>query len=507
MIINHNIAALNTHRQLSSNTANQSKNIEKLSSGLRINRAGDDAAGLAISEKMRGQIRGLDQASRNSQDAISLIQTAEGALNETHSILQRMRELSVQSATDTNTADDRSKIQSEVDQLAKEITRISNTTEFNTQNLLAGGLKNTYQIGANQGQNIDLSISGMDAKSLGVSGDIVNTAVTNGAALGTNFNVTTSSEGLNGYYVNVAKVAATQTATVAGGTANTTVTAGGSYTGSKDVTLQLRVTGTNGTDQVTAAEYSIDGGSTWTNAGAALDSSGASSVFTYQGATLTLATDADVETSKGTLQYTATLGAEYMNVQLANTATGGTVGQAGKLYNDATSITVGDKATDKVATISLNGASSYATAFAGVVATGTTYAAGSSAAIAQTTSGSTTAIIGADGKISQDADTKKGLKVSTQGAANLAITTIDKAITTVSTERSKLGAYQNRLEHTINNLNTSSENLTAAESRIRDVDMAKEMMEQTKNSILAQASQAMLAQANQQPQGVLQLLR
>ena len=150
MIINHNLMAMNTHRQLSMNNMAGSKSLEKLSSGFRINRAGDDAAGLAISEKMRAQIRGLDQASRNAQDGISLIQTAEGALNETHAILQRMRVLAVQSATDTNTDADRSKIQSEIDQLAIEITRISNTTEFNTRNLLAGNLNTTFHIGANQ---------------------------------------------------------------------------------------------------------------------------------------------------------------------------------------------------------------------------------------------------------------------------------------------------------------------------------------------------------------------
>lgn len=297
MIINHNIAAMNTHRQLGANTTNTNKAIEKLSSGLRINRAGDDAAGLAISEKMRGQIRGLDMATKNSQDSISLIQTAEGALNETHSILQRMRELAVQSSNDTNTDTDRTALQSEVDELAKEITRISNTTEFNTKKLLDGsaatgsgvtGAANlTFHIGANAGQNITLEINAMDAASLAVGG-------------------------------------ATGSASATGGTAATVTT---------------------------------------------------------------------------------------------------------------------------------------------------------------------------------------GISISSQASANAAITTINTAIETVSTERAKLGAYQNRLEHTINNLGTTSENLSAAESRIRDVDMAKEMMNQTKNNILAQASQAMLAQANQQPQAVLQLLR
>ncbi|MGM9929665.1 MAG: flagellin Hag [Bacillus sp. (in: firmicutes)] len=290
MRINHNISALNTYRQMGTNQTAATKNMEKLSSGLRINRAGDDAAGLAISEKMRGQIRGLDMASKNAQDGISLIQTAEGALNETHSILQRMRELAVQSANDTNTDTDRGELQKEVDQLAQEITRISNDTEFNTQNLLGGQFDGTFHIGANEGQNLGVAIAAMDAFTLKVG---------------------------------------------------------------------------TGTARTVAADT-------------------------------------------------------------------------------------------------------------GVVTAATATA---------------------------------GIDISTQGAADTAITAINTAIETVSAQRSDLGAYQNRLEHTINNLGTSSENLTASESRIRDVDMAKEMMEMTKNNILQQAAQAMLAQANQQPQGVLQLLR
>ncbi len=272
MIINHNMTAYNAHRQLSNNNWSASKSMEKLSSGLRINRAGDDAAGLSISEKMRGQIRGLEQASRNSQDAISLIQTAEGALNETHSILQRMRELAVQASNDTNVTADRQAIKDELDQLSTEITRIADETEFNTQKLIKSAGTYTFQVGANSGQTVTLTINGMAAASIG----------------------------------------------------------------------------------------------SW-----------------------------------------------------------------------------------------------------GV----------------------------------------SGLTVGTNSNANSSITKIESAISEVSSQRSKLGAFQNRLEHTINNLNTGAENLTAAESRIRDVDMAKEMMAYTKNNILSQAAQSMLAQANQNPQGVLQLLR
>jgi len=270
MRIQHNISALNTHRNLTFNNTQASKNLEKLSSGYKVNRAGDDAAGLAISEKMRGQIRGLDMATKNAQDSISLIQTAEGALNETHAILQRMRELAVQSANDTNVDADRTALQEEINALASEITRIAENTEFNTQTLLAGSFSGkTFHIGANEGQSIKLSINSMKADDLSV----------------------------------------------------------------------------------------------------------------------------------------------------------------------------------------------------------------------------------------------KDVDISSQTGADKAITTINKALSLVSTQRSALGAVQNRLEHTINNLGATSENLTAAESRIRDTDMAKEMMGFTKNNILMQAAQSMLAQANQQPQGVLQLLQ
>lgn len=175
MRINHNIAALNTHRQLNSASGAQSKSMEKLSSGLRINRAGDDAAGLAISEKMRGQIRGLDMAAKNAQDGISLIQTAEGALNETHDILQRMRELAVQGANDTNTADDRGEIQKELNQLLSEIDRISTDSQFNKQPLLGGTLNVTLQVGANSGQIINFSIGTMSSSALTLTGITVDT--------------------------------------------------------------------------------------------------------------------------------------------------------------------------------------------------------------------------------------------------------------------------------------------------------------------------------------------
>jgi flagellin len=270
MVIQHNLSAMNTNRQLGTVTSAQASSTEKLSSGYRINRAADDAAGLTISEKMRSQIRGLNKASDNAQDGISLIQTAEGALNEAHSILQRMNELATQAANDTNTSTDRTAIQAEIDQLTSEINRIQSTTQFNTMNLLDGSFTGKkLQVGSLCGQLISISISNMDAKTLGVS----------------------------------------------------------------------------------------------------------------------------------------------------------------------------------------------------------------------------------------------GLKVSSFSSAGAAMSAVQAAITKVSTQRSTLGALQNRLEHTINNLDTSSENTQSAESRIRDVDMASEMVEYSKNNILAQAGQSMLSQANQSTQGVLSLLQ
>jgi len=485
MIINHNLMANNAIRNMNINSNNASNSMQKLSSGLRINKAGDDAAGLAISEKMRGQIRGLDQASSNSQDAISMIQTAEGALNETHSILQRMRELSVQSSTDTNTSDDRQKIQGEVDQLAKEITRISNTTEFNTQNLLAGGLNDTFQIGANAGQNINLKVSSMDAKSLGVARDINQVStVTAGATTLATTAVGNSDLG-SGLTAQTYNLVVTHTAASVSGVANTTVGAvasGGTYTGATTQSnVQFRVDAI-GANTVTAASYSTDGGNTWSAASAA------AGVITYQGATLTLAANAGNAVGQ---TITATFNAKNDSIQLQDSGATN-IGAAVTAYSNQSSVTVGDATTGR--TMTINSAS------LGSLASGT-------ATVTVATQASTAATIGNNGQVTQQADAKAGIDVSTQTSANSAITTIDNAIKTVSTERSKLGAYQNRLEHTIANLGTSSENLTSSESRIRDVDMAKEMSTFSKNNILSQAAQAMLAQANQQPQQVLQLLR
>ncbi|MDQ0156917.1 flagellin N-terminal helical domain-containing protein [Robertmurraya andreesenii] len=372
MIINHNLPAMNAYRQLGSNQAGATKSMEKLSSGLRINRAGDDAAGLAISEKMRGQVRGLNQAQRNSQDAISLIQTAEGALNETHSILQRMRELATQASNDTNTDQDRNELQKELNQLTSEINRIGNNTEFNQKKLLngsqslaagkyvasagstaasGGGLK--MQIGANSAQNFTVDIFDMRSEALGIAGK---------SAASGNLDRTAGLQGAKNAWK---------------------ATASGTF-------------------------YNEKG---------------------------SIASGKNIMTENGTV-----IDQELVyKSKKAVFATG-----SGNALTD-----IGNKAGSGVFALDIRG----------------------------------------------------------HEKATAAISVIDSAINQVSAERSKLGAFQNRLEHTISNLGNSSENLQSAESRIRDVDMANEMMAFTKNNILSQASQAMLAQANQRPQSVLQLLQ
>lgn len=432
MRIQHNISALNTHRNLGFNNTQASKNLEKLSSGYKINRAGDDAAGLAISEKMRGQIRGLDMATKNSQDSISLIQTAEGALNETHSILQRVRELAVQSSNDTNVTEDRDALQKEVAQLTQEIDRIANTTEFNTQKLLDGSFKGTFQIGANEGQTMDLNIGKMGSAALGL-------------------------------------------------TATTTI--------DKDIEAD---TTTAGSKALAEGVYTVN------DAGTALLDSKGNQVGTIASNVLTTAD-----------------GAKY--------TFGNATASAGSLKEGTITINKDGKATLETA-MTANGnklsSGSYEISGTNVLKDGKVVGEqakdANGAAIANTydikVGDETVQITKADLNLETDLDDKStftinGVDISTRDQASGTISKIDNAIKSVSDQRSALGAVQNRLEHTINNLGAASENLTAAESRIRDTDMAAEMMSFTKNNILMQAAQSMLAQANQQPQGVLQLLR
>jgi flagellin len=491
---------MNAHRQLGIGNAAASKSMEKLSSGYRINRAGDDAAGLAISEKMRGQIRGLNQASRNAQDGISFIQTAEGALNETQAILQRMRELAVQSSNDTNIAVDRDEIQKEIDQLAQEITRIANDTEFNQQTLLNGGITNTkFHIGANEGQDISLAIGAMDAFTLGVAGSSTTATVDAGATSITNATVSgTKGEGIvDGATITVST--ASNTGIEASGTLDVnentiTAKAGAAGTALNGFTIIF------GADSDAAAEATFDAGTNTVTITADWDNDKGAAPANLA-ALAALIQDADTSLASVTLSGDGTFNAADFE-SAGSIVLGGGEAAGGQVVTltDGTliqTVAVADGAT------SVNVTSGY---FQGLSFTTDDITEASGDITLEVTGGSA-AVIAADGSVTTEATAGAGIDVSTQTAASSAITTINDAIEKVSTERSKLGAMQNRLEYTIKNLDTSAENLQASESRIRDVDMAKEMMEFTKNNILQQAAQAMLAQANQQPQGVLQLLR
>jgi len=501
MIINHNISALNTYRQLTNvNNATQ-KSLEKLSSGLRINRAGDDAAGLAISEKMRGQIRGLQMASKNAQDGISLIQTAEGALNETHSILQRMRELAVQAANDTNTMADRAEIQKEIDQLAKEVTRIANNTEFNTKKLLNGEFEGAvFHIGANQDQNITLSINAMDAYTLEVTRDV--TEITGTPASGSQ---------ISNVQIDTTKINPDSTGIVDGAV----ITFSGAENTGANAVGTLNTGGTTGTITADFGEVGEAGNGIKIVFGEDSNDTVAATWDAIE-RTVTITADwDDSSTAAPTLQeiqdeiqsadpllgnLTLTVSDTFTPSELENAGT--ITLDGGADANDAeTIITVSDGTNTQNVIVADDATSVEITsgAFAGL-----SFEVDDVTILNSTTDSIT---ISVSTSVSTTEEVAGGIDVSTQEAANKAITTIQNAIELVSAERSKLGAYQNRLEHTIANLGTAAENLTAAESRIRDVDMAKEIMEFTKNNIISQAAAAMLAQANAQPQLVLQLLR
>jgi len=632
---------------------NGQKSLEKLSSGYRINRAGDDAAGLAISEKMRAQIRGLDQANRNSQDGISMIQTAEGALAETQSILQRMRELAAQAANDTNVGVDRGEIQKEINQLTSEINRIGNTTEFNTQKLLRGDgsavkggdalelAKVGFGAATNmsggsiveaKAANLQIALSstvftsvsvnladrefrftfnGEDvvlkiAKTNSGTEDVNKIEVTNGntevkltldkAATDRQFiigkigealkAVITANENIDENNFNIGRdknvLSITSVATGTGQSVAVSLRAGA------NTALRVSNDGTNAlaaaavgaeVEAVGTAEartkaavstnffasaslkkqilasgvdpYNAD----YFNAAGSLTNDGAKKWLTGKGFTVGDETVEFFNSNEG--EYT---GSADHAVDLAQiTFTGTTFGNAVTGTNNSDNLIrgivnqIGNKM-DKVVftTTSLAGSDNLVitakeagsefnsiriTDGAEVKASdvvGSTFTAAFQIGANQGQSmtieindmrAEALSIVGKKGKdhstveganftdvdnVTNGTDNKSyiaALDVSTHEKASAAITVINNAIEKVSAQRSSLGAFQNRLEHTINNLGTSSENLTASESRIRDVDMAKEMMEFTKNNILSQAAQAMLAQANQQPQGVLQLLR
>jgi flagellin len=471
MRINTNVEAFNAQRNLSATATAYAKSVQKLSSGLRINTAADDAAGLSISEKLKAQVNGLGQAQRNAQDGISLIQTAEGALNETHSILQRMRELTIQAANDTLATSDRSAITSEMNQLSSEIDRIASSTQFNGKNLLDGSLT---AVNSASGFSTGASLTGFTASAT---------------------NVTLGSSAAAGSY--------TVTITNAGATASKTGNSAAAAT-----------VGTGGTLTIGSTNITISNGDSLATVRAAIDASGAGVTTSVVGGKLVLTSNtAGAAGSVGAISASGASNTILADLGLTTTTNVAGADMAGTVSlngGTATALTV-NQAT-KSATgqnVTLNMAALTAT---GTLSTGNavTFTVGNSAANLQigSNAGQTLSV----GVEKMDATTLQVNNLDvTNGtvinASNGTLAKIDAAIQTVSDQRSKLGAYQNRLEHTISNLGVAQENLTASESRIRDVDMAAEMVSFTKTGILQQAGQAILAQANQASAGVLSLLR
>lgn len=522
MRIQHNIAALNSYRQLTNNNSSVAKNLEKLSSGYRINRAGDDAAGLAISEKMRAQITGLETAQKNANDGISLVQTAEGALTEVHSMLNRMVELADQSANGTyDNKTDRANLQKELDSLKSEINRISEGTNFNGINLLDGSLGS----------------SAAGAVAVDVKYDALST---NPGVLDLQAAAATKSEAAAGNATNLKTDAATtieltfsdangqlQKKTVEFTAADADVIDAGNESVIKSAVESAVGDGYKVT--VTAGKIEIES-----------KNPGAADKFELYTVKMKDATGADIAGGAGAITNTAGVDAYYnMNTDTLKAYDGtgdasshifeingqkfafATEEGAKKLASDVNYIVTVAATPDKAAGAEVD---KMVTMINNKTGIGATHAAGANTVgLKAGTAGGTTGTgltlqIGdtaesfnqltvSVGDMSAQALGIAGIDISTQAGAKAAVDQIKDAINSVSSTRGDLGAIQNRLEHTINNLGVTSENMTAAESRIRDVDMAKEMMAYTKNNILVQASQAMLAQANQLPQGVLQLLQ
>lgn len=558
MVVQHNLNAINANNKMNINVSGTKKATEKLSSGYQINRAGDNAAGLAISEKMRSQIRGLSQATKNANDGISLIQTAEGGLNETHSILQRMRELAVQSANGTYQDDtDREAIQLEVDALKSEIDRIASSTEYNGMKLLDGSLggtttgttdfgarygvlisANTVVDGANNKLKENLSLEGATLTSSvnGVTVILADTASGVGGenaqwdAAGTTLTINLKAgQSYSQSQINDLIKNATMAKANAAGTPQASTPAdvelklkSGVFTFQKAETFKTSAGVRATSDDTDLVEYLING--TDQNDGYADTIKFTSNNYGEDTRKLKIATDVaagkewvatTTANNEGTGikdgEFTLHLatGVEYTEEDIQNL-----LKQAGLDYT----VTLTDSKTpdgDKSFYAQKVVAEADATA---IVIGKTTVGAGLGSDKLTGTGKGLTFQIGANGvedqrvtlsvgDMSSTSIGVGGADVSTQDAANKAIDMVDAAVKTVSMQRAGLGALQNRLEYTVNNLTTTNENLTAAESQIRDTDMATEMINYTKNNILQQASQAMLAQANQQPQAILQLLQ
>ena len=516
MRIQNNIPALNTFRQLGINNTGSAKALEKLSSGFRINRAGDDAAGLAISEKMRAQIRGLNRASANAQDGISLIQAAEGALQESQNILQRMRYLAVQASNDVNETEDRTYIQDEINQLVKELDRIAFTSEFNKKTLLDGSLQN----------------GSFSAKSISGSGVATGIVVTDKSSVPGIYNISTATIGIQasasfdiGSIITAAEQGEQINLSITSGTnAIENVDGNKKYLSPDEILVTFVATGdvqkdnatainmlkdvltktigedyivtTSGFELIITANKALDAAST--SAGGFDSITSISFDFWSEKFDSTTGTMTAGAISTTAINAANTVGGQTAHVTVsgngANTSVEMSSTQYGEFSVDMTALSAGLR-------FSLNDVTRYAASVVQVNAgRALTLQVGANSSLDQTVG------IGV-GSFSATALGVDRLVLLNNESGRASLAAVDKALGVVSDQRAALGAVQNRLEHTILNLDTVAENLQDAESRIRDVDMAKEMMNFTKFTILLQSSQAMMAQANAMPQGVLQLLR
>jgi len=470
--ISTNVMSLNAQRNLGASQSELAKSMQRLSSGLRINSAKDDAAGLAISDRMTSQIRGLNQAVRNSNDGISLAQTAEGALQESTNILQRMRELAVQSANDTNTSSDRSSLQAEAAQLTSELDRIANTTQFNGQRVLDGSFSSgVFQVGANAGETITFGISSAKASSIGGIADATGTEVSSAAATditltvgsGTATTITSSASftgSLTGQDATsaYAKAAAINDAGLAG------LTATASTSGTRDA-------GPIGGSAAETYTLTINGKSIFTN----LDVAAVLSDTALRDAINLNSSETGVIASLDGANMTLTA-ADGRNITVTESGTGFTAG------TDGLTVTGGDFADTLRGTINLSAPDTIAIS-------------GTVGAVGFTTAG-----------VAKDTDGIDDVDISSRAGAEDAMKRIDSALATIDDIRGGLGAIQNRFQSTISNLQNVSENLSGARSRIQDADFAQETSAMTKNNILQQAGVSILAQANQAPQLALSLL-
>jgi flagellin len=493
-IINTNTASLNAQRNLNSSQSSLATSLQRLSSGLRINSAKDDAAGLAISERMTSQVRGLNQAARNANDAISLTQTAEGAMASITEGLQRIRELSIQAANDTNSSTDRQALQKEVSQLQQEINRVGATTQFAGKNLLDGSFSAQYfQVGANANQSIGVSLSNVKATDIGANTVTAGGTLNNAAAL---------AAGAGARVANT--VVAAEDLTVTGSLGSAAVAVNLADTAKAVAAAVNAQSGTTGVSATAATEATLSG---LTVAG--------TYTFTLFGENSTgVVVSATVGNTTDLSSFSTAINNNAATTGITATVSGGSLTLRSESGAD---ISITDFA--GAGNISLQGRNAFtsATAGAAVVLTGATPATDSSTVggtlkfsssdVFSVTSASAGGLFTATTANVSALSSVASISVSTQAGANAALDVIDAALQSVNTQRASLGAIQSRVQNTISNLQTTSENVSAARSRIQDADFAMETANLTRAQILQQAGTAMLAQANSLPQNVLSLLR